>query len=180
MVRCTICNLVQFETRNLLCRRCNRVLPFDPPTLPKLEPQPIQVRPDINRFGECLAFYRNALEISRRLIHRRTGIGLGTISKVEHKHAVPSVSLAEKIIEALDIPAMWLFEPPSKERANLIFAWRVIEEVRTYRVEHKFVRHQLAEIARMRQFLLSPPAGFSKIPRRREGHEVFTGHSAVR
>lgn len=181
VVRCLICNLVQYETRNGRCRRCNRPFPakIDPPLPALLPPEP--PKPDVTHFGSSLAFYRKVLDVGRLEVRRRCGVGTSTISKIEHNHAMPSVGLAAKIIEALDLPSIWFFEAPNQERAEQIFAWRVIEEMRVHRVSAEIVERHIAEVAKMRRILMAPPPGLRKVPRDPERHygRASTRHSAL-
>lgn len=76
-------------------------------------------------FGKNVRNHRKALKLTQEQLAERVDVTMETIGKIERGAATPTFATAEKIAEALGVPAPVLFgvneaEAPSGERGRLL------------------------------------------------------------
>lgn len=130
VLSCPHCRLVQFRTRNSLCRRCRK--PFDPPEpelieTPASRPTGPVAAPDdapavIAALGARVCELRKARSMTQRELARRMRVPRTYISKIERSKAVPTLTSLERIAEALSVKLTDLFDDNTSRREREIAA----------------------------------------------------------
>ena len=110
VLSCPHCSLVQFRTRNSLCRRCHK---------PLVEPDKRPLKPDLavsmpetphstgTEVGRHLAMrvreFRKMRGLSQKALSCRMNVPRTYISKVEWNRTVPTIATLYRIANALDV-----------------------------------------------------------------------------
>jgi transcriptional regulator with XRE-family HTH domain len=107
VVRCEYCRLMQFRTRNSLCRRCHRPLDVEDtsPVAPQLlagEPAPGQADGGL-QVARQVREIRNARHMSQRQLASRMQVPRTYISKIENGKAIPTLGSLERLAGALNV-----------------------------------------------------------------------------
>ena len=109
VLRCPHCRLLQFSTKNGLCRRCRQVL--QPSTLPPV-------------YAKCIGRSIRMLRLKYGLTQAQLATALNTkrtyISTVERGVVIPSVLTIERIgaVFGLDIAGLFLIVRQMKSEAD--------------------------------------------------------------
>lgn len=118
-VKCRSCALVQFQTKDDLCRKCK-----EPLTPPKIEAPVVElnlfppVEVTIGDMERAIALVLRALRGTRSQneIARKISIPRTYLTKCEHGRIVPTLSSMERFAKAYDMPL-----------------WKLIHEIETAR-----------------------------------------------
>ena len=135
IIRCVRCNLNQFKTESGACRRCGTLFPVEwvpPVVMAKADPRPLNVI-----VAESVYTYRTAWGWRQCDFEKAAGISHSVICRVEKCKMKISIAMAERIGTGLRVPVSWVLEPPTPERLAAIFAVRVLQEVREYKIAWK-------------------------------------------
>ena len=107
---CPHCHLVQFRTRNLLCRRCHK--PLDVTVKLPLRPDPVastqgntnETGSEIGRhLGMRVREVRKMRGLSQNALSHRMKVPRTYISRVEMNRTVPTIATLHRIANALEI-----------------------------------------------------------------------------
>ena len=130
ILSCPACRLVQFRTRNSLCRRCHK--PLDPPDPESMQPQPFLMASsaasvdDLSEAAKLLGArvreLRKESGMTQRDLARRIGVPRTYISKVERSKAIPTLASLDRIATALGVEARHLICDARSRRANEVAA----------------------------------------------------------
>lgn len=107
VVRCDFCSLVQYRTRDSLCRKCHRPLDIEEPAV--LAPQLVKssVACDTEEAGQQVAVQvreiRRARHMSQRQLASRMQVPRTYISKIENGKAIPTLGSLERLAVALEV-----------------------------------------------------------------------------
>ncbi len=129
VIRCVVCGLVQFRTRNGNCRKC-LVVPLPPPpifVLPEASPDSGMTgenRDDkrgrrcnyetVENVGERVREIRESFSLTQRQAEHRVGVTRSHFSRIEHCKKTkmrPSLGVLEKIATKLGISMNRFFLP---------------------------------------------------------------------
>lgn len=125
---CPVCRLVQFRTRNSLCRRCHK--PLDPVDLESSEPQSILVTSasapvdDVSEvarvLGACVREFRKERGMTQQDLAGCMEVPRTYISKVEMSKAIPTLASLERFAAALGVKVRHLICDARSRRENEI------------------------------------------------------------
>ncbi len=107
VVHCEHCTLVQFRTRNSLCRRCHK--PLDIEESEALGPVPVpdpRQQPAMEagmRVATQVREIRRARHLSQRQLAGRMQVPRTYISKIENGKAIPTLGSLERLANALEV-----------------------------------------------------------------------------
>jgi transcriptional regulator with XRE-family HTH domain len=107
VVRCDFCRLMQYRTRDSLCRRCHKALDVEEP----VRPGPIPVdNPSVEPSEEAglkvagqVRDIRRARHLSQRQVANRMQVPRTYISKIENGKAIPTLGSLERLAAALEV-----------------------------------------------------------------------------
>ena len=126
VVHCEHCTLVQFRTRNSLCRRCHKPLDIEEP--PALGPVPV---PDLRQqpaleaglqVAAQVREIRRARHLSQRQLAGRMQVPRTYISKIENGKAIPTLGSLERLADSLEIDVCQLVRDTRSRREEEIDA----------------------------------------------------------
>jgi transcriptional regulator with XRE-family HTH domain len=130
ILSCPACRLVQFRTRNSLCRRCHK--PLDPPDPESMQPQPFLMASapasmdDLSEAAKLLGArvreLRKESGMTQRDLARSMEVPRTYISKVERSKAIPTLASLDRIATALGVEARHLICDARSRRANEVIA----------------------------------------------------------
>lgn len=140
-VRCTGCGLNQYETHNLLCRRCRVTLPV---AILAMHRMPLRGRRVLEEIGHVIATYRMALGLPQKCLGLPTR---STVARVEAGDFYPSLAALEKIAEGFGIPIAWLLEEISADRVASLFSEFILREVRERGLDKQEIVNLIGGIA---------------------------------
>ena len=126
VVRCEFCKIVQFRTRNSLCRKCHRPLDIEAPFL--VGPQPVP-GPMIHSSAEAglhvaaqVRDIRKARHLSQRQLASRMQVPRTYISKIENGKAIPTLGSLERLADALEVDVSQLVRDARSRREEEVTA----------------------------------------------------------
>ena len=107
VVRCDFCRLMQYRTKDSLCRRCHKALDVEEP----VGPGPIPVdTPTVEPSAEAglkvagqVREIRRARHLSQRQLAGRMQVPRTYISKIENGKAIPTLGSLERLAAALGV-----------------------------------------------------------------------------
>jgi len=126
VVHCEHCALVQFRTRNSLCRRCHKPLDIEEP--PALGPVPV---PDLHhqpameagmQVASQVREIRRARHLSQRQLAGRMQVPRTYISKIENGKAIPTLGSLERLANALEVDMSHLVRDSRSRREEEVGA----------------------------------------------------------
>jgi transcriptional regulator with XRE-family HTH domain len=104
------CGLVQFRTKNNVCRRCLRLLPctlvfrtLPPAPLVKEAQLPVSQNSLIKNIGRRIAQIRESRGMTQSVLQARSRVSRSYLSRIESGQMTPSLGTLEKIGEAVGI-----------------------------------------------------------------------------
>lgn len=126
IVRCHNCSLVQYRTRNSLCRKCHLALDIEEPvplapqlvTTPSAEPTAeagLQVAAQVREI-------RRARHLSQRQLAGRMQVPRTYISKIENGKAIPTLGSLERLAAALEVEVSQLVRDERSRREEEVVA----------------------------------------------------------
>lgn len=107
VVRCDFCSLVQYRTRDSLCRKCHRPLDIEEPA--PLAPQLVKSASSGNaeeaglQVAAQVREIRRARHMSQRQLASRMQVPRTYISKIENGKAIPTLGSLERLAVALEV-----------------------------------------------------------------------------
>jgi transcriptional regulator with XRE-family HTH domain len=124
VVRCPFCSLVQYRTKNGMCRKCSELFDPPPPIVfdPAIGEQTAPESPVSIRVCERIRYFRRARHLNQRELARRMGAPRTYMTKVEHFHCVPTLALLERFADALGVEMWQLFATEREEQEAVISA----------------------------------------------------------
>lgn len=137
VIRCEHCTLVQFRTRDSLCRRCHKSLDMPEPTV---APGPVPVAgckpaPETEaglQVATQVKEIRRARHLSQRQLAGRMQVPRTYISKIENGKAIPTLGSLERLAGALEVDVCQLVRDSRSRREEevaAIFADTFLAEV---------------------------------------------------
>ena len=130
ILSCPACRLVQFRTRNSLCRRCHK--PLDPPDAESMQSQPFllasapasvdDVPEAAKLLGARIRELRKERGMTQRDLARRMEVPRTYISKVERSKVIPTLASLDRIATALGVVVRHLICDARSRRANEVTA----------------------------------------------------------
>jgi transcriptional regulator with XRE-family HTH domain len=126
VVRCEFCRLMQYRTRNSLCRRCHRPLDIEEPVClaPRLvtsEPAQPEADPGL-RIAAQVRELRCARHLSQRQLANRMQVPRTYISKIENGKAIPTLGSLERLSSALNVDVYHLLRDARSHREEEVAA----------------------------------------------------------
>ncbi len=117
VLRCERCQLVQFRTATVTCRRCRKPLEVEEPVLAPLQiaskaapaPQELDV-------AQAVRTLRRARGLSQRQLACRMLVPRTYISKIENSKAMPTLSSLQRLATALEAPVSELLQDARSRR----------------------------------------------------------------
>lgn len=107
VVRCDFCSLVQYRTRDSLCRKCRRPLEIEEPAplTPQLVKSPCVASSDEAglQVAAQVREIRRARHMSQRQLASRMQVPRTYISKIENGKAIPTLGSLERLANALEV-----------------------------------------------------------------------------
>jgi RNA polymerase sigma factor (sigma-70 family) len=134
-VRCTngSCSLVQYRTKNGLCRKCRTPLPGQEPeqgSEPPTADEPSSVIPGIKnleaRMASTMHAIRESKHLSQRQLAEKIGVPRTYISKIENGKAIPTLPSLERFADAFGMSMSELVERITDE--NFLQKRRLLED----------------------------------------------------
>jgi transcriptional regulator with XRE-family HTH domain len=131
VTRCKTCGLVQYRTKNDVCRRCLHMLPpkveflIPPPApqeLPGDERQLFEKWPNretVENIGQRIRQLRESRGMTQSQLQARSRVSRSYLSRIESGQMTPSLGTLEKISEALGVGLNRFFVPESNGEALL-------------------------------------------------------------
>ena len=131
VTRCKTCGLVQYRTKNDICRRCVHMLPpkveflIPPPApqeLPGDERQLFEKWPNretVENIGQRILQLRESRGMTQSQLQARSRVSRSYLSRIESGQMTPSLGTLEKISEALGVGLNRFFVPESNGEALL-------------------------------------------------------------
>src|SRR6204780_1931612 len=125
VTRCKTCGLVQYRTKNDVCRRCLHMLPpkveflIPPPApqeLPGDERQLFEKWPNretVENIGQRIRQLRESRGMTQSQLQARSRVSRSYLSRIESGQMTPSLGTLEKIAEALGVGLNRFFVPES-------------------------------------------------------------------
>jgi transcriptional regulator with XRE-family HTH domain len=116
VLRCQTCSLVQYATRDGICRRCRRELPRPEVKRQITEAPRVQHRPLRSYFGAQLRMIRLFLGMGQGDLCKRIGgrTNHSVISRIENGFYMPSIAFLERMAEGFGLP-LWMLVAPDME-----------------------------------------------------------------
>src|ERR1700689_1241406 len=123
VTRCKTCGLVQYRTKNDVCRRCLHMLPpkveflIPPPVpqeLPGDERQLFEKWPNretVENIGQRIRQLRESRGMTQSQLQARSRVSRSYLSRIESGQMTPSLGTLEKIAEALGVGLNRFFVP---------------------------------------------------------------------
>lgn len=140
-LRCKACGLVQFRTRNNLCRRClvhlpepvlpEMISPPVPPPLPEATQEMLRRflnRDTVANIGRMIRRLRERRGLTQSNLQARSGVSRSYLSRIESGQMTPSLATLEKVTAALQVTMAQLFTPVNGSMLDDYF----IAELRPY------------------------------------------------
>ena len=126
VVRCEFCRLMQFRTRNSLCRKCHRPLDMEEPEplVPQLVTSQFVAGPaeaGLQVAGQVREI-RKARHMSQRQLAGRMQVPRTYISKIENGKAIPTLGSLERLAAALDVEVRQLVRDARSRREEEVAA----------------------------------------------------------
>ncbi|MGH9606553.1 MAG: helix-turn-helix domain-containing protein [Terracidiphilus sp.] len=127
VVRCENpdCNLVQFRTRNSLCRRCHKPLDTEEsarlPQLVSSQSARASAEAGMQVAGQVREI-RRARHLSQRQLAGRMQVPRTYISKIENGKAIPTLGSLERLAAALDVAVCQLVRDARSQREEEVAA----------------------------------------------------------
>ena len=115
VIRCKACGLVQYRTKNDICRRCLRMLPpkvefLIPPPVPQELPgddrqlfEKWPNRETVENIGQRIRQLRESRGMTQSQLQARSRVSRSYLSRIESGQMTPSLGTLEKISEALGV-----------------------------------------------------------------------------
>lgn len=126
VLRCDRCSLVQFSTRDMLCRRCRKPLEVAAPEpIASSTVEVMGTHAPGNRQSKVavrLREIRNARHLSQRQLAARLEVPRTYISKIENGRAMPTLSSLQRLANALAVPMSEMVHDARYEREREIAA----------------------------------------------------------
>lgn len=126
VLHCPHCNLVQFRTRNGMCRRCHNPLVVEEPCVsPEPDPAEAEAAPEeggsgiVRQLGRRVRAFRRMRGLSQYDLATRMHVPRTYLSKVENCRAVPNLTSLSRIASALGIGLNHLLSDSWIERCEL-------------------------------------------------------------
>ena len=131
VIRCKACGLVQYRTKNDVCRRCLHMLPpkveflIPPPAAPELPGDDRQLfekwpnRETVENIGQRIRQLRESRGMTQSQLQARSRVSRSYLSRIESGQMTPSLGTLEKISEALGVGLNRFFVPESNGEALL-------------------------------------------------------------
>jgi transcriptional regulator with XRE-family HTH domain len=132
VIRCKACGLVQYRTKNDVCRRCLHMLPpkveFLVPPPPKPQDLPGDDRQlfekwpnqeTVENIGQRIRQLRESRGMTQSQLQARSRVSRSYLSRIESGQMTPSLGTLEKISEALGVGLNRFFVPESNGEALL-------------------------------------------------------------
>lgn len=140
VIRCEHCTLVQFRTRDSLCRRCHKSLDMPEPAVAPgagIGPVPVAGRPAPEaeaglQVAAQVKEIRRARHLSQRQLAGRMQVPRTYISKIENGKAIPTLGSLERLADALEVDVCQLVRDSRsrrEEEVTAIFADDFLAEV---------------------------------------------------
>ncbi len=129
VVRCKVCQLVQYRTRAGNCRRCLRLLParveflIPPPPVQDLPGDDRQLMEDwhnsdtVEHIGERIRQLRESRGMTQSQLQSSSRVSRSYLSRIESGQMTPSLGTLEKISEALSVGLSRFFVTESDAEA---------------------------------------------------------------
>lgn len=136
VVRCDFCSLVQYRTRDSLCRKCHRPLDIEEPA--PLTPQLVKSSSESNteeaglQVAAQVRETRRARHMSQRQLASRMQVPRTYISKIENGKAIPTLGSLERLADALEVGVHQLVRDTRSardEEVNAILADPFLAEI---------------------------------------------------
>jgi len=121
VLRCDKCQLVQFRTASLACRRCKHSLAVEAPPAP---PTPLALVPAISaedsgvQVAHAVRDLRHVRNLSQRQLATRMGVPRTYISKIENGKAMPTLSSLDRLARALQVDISTLLRDAKGRHSN--------------------------------------------------------------
>jgi transcriptional regulator with XRE-family HTH domain len=131
VIRCKACGLVQYRTKNDICRRCVRMLPprveflIPPPVAQELPGDDRQLfekwpnRETVENIGQRIRQLRESRGMTQSQLQARSRVSRSYLSRIESGQMTPSLGTLEKISEALGVGLNRFFVPETNGEALL-------------------------------------------------------------
>jgi transcriptional regulator with XRE-family HTH domain len=131
VIRCKACGLVQYRTKNDVCRRCLHMLPpkvefLIPPPVPQELPgddrqlfEKWPNRETVENIGQRIRQLRESRGMTQSQLQARSRVSRSYLSRIESGQMTPSLGTLEKISEALGVGLNRFFVPESNGEALL-------------------------------------------------------------
>jgi DNA-binding XRE family transcriptional regulator len=112
IIRCVLCGLVQYRTKNNFCRKCLHLLPCTlvfrtltpaPPVVEETAPPSTYNHKIVNRIGERIRELRESRGMTQSQLQNRSRVSRSYLSRIESGQMTPSLGTLEKISEALQV-----------------------------------------------------------------------------
>ena len=106
VLRCDACELVQFRTASLVCRRCKQSLEVE---MPKVKSAPLALVPPPTehesgpQVANAVRDLRHVRNLSQRQLAARMNVPRTYISKIENGKAMPTLSSLDRLARALQV-----------------------------------------------------------------------------
>jgi transcriptional regulator with XRE-family HTH domain len=129
VIRCEHCLLVQYRTRDSLCRRCHKSLDMPEPA-PVAGPVPVicggkPIAPETEAGQQVAAQVkeiRRARHLSQRQLAGRMQVPRTYISKIENGKAIPTLGSLERLANALEVDICQLVRDSRSRREEEVVA----------------------------------------------------------
>jgi transcriptional regulator with XRE-family HTH domain len=131
VIRCKACGLVQYRTKNDICRRCVRMLPpkteflIPPPVAQEMPGDDRQLfekwpnRETVENIGQRIRQLRESRGMTQSQLQARSRVSRSYLSRIESGQMTPSLGTLEKISEALGVGLNRFFVPESNGESLL-------------------------------------------------------------
>lgn len=126
VLHCPHCNLVQFRTRNGMCRRCRKALDLEQtcihpdPAPPESEDAAESSEAGIvSQLGRRVRAFRRMHGLSQRQFADRMKVPRTYVSKIENSRAIPTLKSLSRIASSLRIEVHQLLSDSWLERCQL-------------------------------------------------------------
>jgi len=117
VLRCERCQLVQFRTATVTCRRCRKPLEIEEPALAPLQlAHAIAPAPQELDVAQAVRTLRRARGLSQRQLACRMLVPRTYISKIENSKAMPTLSSLQRLATALEAPVSELLQDARSRR----------------------------------------------------------------
>ncbi|MGH9478361.1 MAG: helix-turn-helix domain-containing protein [Terriglobales bacterium] len=123
VVRCHMCRMVQFRTRNGICRRCREALDAPPPAMVTTAPGTLAPGMETAQasgggirasaepaVAQAIRQCRQQRGLSQRQLAERMRVPRTYVSKIENDKAMPTVASLERMAAAMEISIVMLLQ----------------------------------------------------------------------